>query len=568
VMRMIRSETRRYFGTLALIGLSVGSATVVLAQPTVTPAGVVNGASYTSPVVAGGLAAIFGTNLASSTDVYMGALPFPTTLAGTSVEIGGHAAAEYFVSSGQINVQIPWELAGRTHASLTVTTGAGTSSPVTVNLAPYAPALSGAIINSDNTLNGPTNPTIPGGTVQISATDLGPVTNQPADGAAPSSNTSSATTTAVTATIGGLAAVVTAADLCSTAPGCGLPSSTYLVTVQVPAGVTPGLAVPVVLSMDGVPSNMLTVAVAASALAPVSALPGTGSALTHTFVFTFQDPDGYADLGVQDVLINNVIDGVNACYVAFVPSGTTSGSVYLVDDAGDSQGPFAGGFVIGGNPDAYAQNSQCTVNATGSSVVASGNSLVLALSITFSAGFAGNKVTYMAAGSNTLPNSGWQALGTWNVPGTAPAGPAVGGMTPGRSATAGQTYTFTFTDTDGYADLGLVDILINNAIDGINACYVAVVPSGASSGSLYLVADAGGGYAGSFVLGGNAAASASNSQCTIAANGSSLNASGDTLTLTLAMTFNSGFAGNQVFYLSAGSAGQSGWQSVGSVTVP
>jgi hypothetical protein len=62
----------------------------------------------------------------------------------------------------------------------------------------------------------------------------------------------------------------------------------------------------------------------------------------------------------------------------------------------------------------------------------------------------------------------------------------------------------------------------------------------------------------------------SNSQCTINAEGSSVSASGNTLTLNLAITFNSGFAGNRVFYLAArnNSTGNSGWQAVGSVTVP
>jgi hypothetical protein len=62
-----------------------------------------------------------------------------------------------------------------------------------------------------------------------------------------------------------------------------------------------------------------------------------------------------------------------------------------------------------------------------------------------------------------------------------------------------------------------------------------------------------------------------NSQCTINTAGSSASASGDTLTLNLAIAFNSvAFAGNQVFYLAArnASTGNSGWQAAGSVTVP
>jgi hypothetical protein len=83
--------------------------------------------------------------------------------------------------------------------------------------------------------------------------------------------------------------------------------------------------------------------------------------------------------------------------------------------------------------------------------------------------------------------------------------------------------------------------------------------------------DAGdGGYATGSPISLPSSSTLSNSQCTISGTGSSASASGNTLTLTLAITFNSSFAGNQVFYLAArnNSTGNSGWQPVGSVTVP
>jgi Putative binding domain, N-terminal len=303
--------------------------------------------------------------------------------------------------------------------------------------------------------------------------------------------------------------------------------------------------------------------------APASVSPGDGAGSTETFTLTFEDSNGYQDLAVVNVLINNFLNGVDACYVAFVPTGATSGELFLVDDAGD--GGYASGSPISLPSSNTLQNSQCNVSATGSSVSASGNTLTLILAVTFTQGFSGNKILYTAARSNSQ-SSGWQALGTWDVPETAPTGPAVGGVSPTRSSTNGQTYTFTFTDTNGYADLAVVDILTNNFLNGIGACYVAFAPSGATTGSVYLVDDAGdpeGPFAGSFDLG-TPGAIASNSQCTISGTGSSVSASGNTLRLTLAITFNSSFAGNQVFYLAArnSSTGNSGWQAVGSVTVP
>jgi hypothetical protein len=308
---------------------------------------------------------------------------------------------------------------------------------------------------------------------------------------------------------------------------------------------------------------------------PMGVYPTATSGATQTFTLSFTDPAGYADLSVVDILINNYLDGVSACYLAFAPAGPPTGYLYLVDDAGN------GGYV-NGSPIEYPewfspgmsnlQNSHCTITGANSFVWTSSNTLSLTLELTFSESFAGNRVFYLAARTNGGANTGWQAMGTWNVPGgPAPMGPAVGGVAPGRSATAAQTYTFTFTDTNGFADLAVVDVLTNNFLDGIGACYVAFAPTSATSGYLYLVDDAGdGGYASGSPIALPSSGTLSNSQCTISAAGSSVSASGNTLTLNLATTFNSSFAGNRVFYLAArnGTGGNSGWQAVGSVTVP
>ena len=307
--------------------------------------------------------------------------------------------------------------------------------------------------------------------------------------------------------------------------------------------------------------------VTAAVVSPIIVSPDAGSAASQTFTFTFQDPSGYADLAVVNVLINNYLDGVGACYVAFAPASATSGYLYLVDDAGD--GGYVSGSPISLPSSNSLHNSQCTVNGTGSSVSGSGNALTLTLAITFAPGFSGNKIFYTAARSNSQ-NSGWQALGTWDVPGTAPAGPAVGGVIPARSAASGGTYSFTFTDTNGFADLAVVNVLTNNFLDGMGACYVAFAPTSATSGSLYLVDDAGdGGYVSGSPITVPSSSTLQNSQCTISGTGSSVSASDNTLILNLAITFSSTFTGNQVFYLAArnNSTGNSGWQAVGSVTV-
>ena len=311
-------------------------------------------------------------------------------------------------------------------------------------------------------------------------------------------------------------------------------------------------------------TDLAAVTVTRTSISDIS--PGAGNGSTQSFTFTFEDPNGYTDLTVVDVLINNVLDGSGACYIAFAPASATSGSLYLVDDAGD--GGYAGGSPISLPSSATLQNSQCTISGTGSSVSASGNTLTLTLAVTFASGFGGNKVVYTAARSNSQ-NSGWQAMGTWRAPGPVPPGPAVAGMSPARSGSVSQAYTFTFNDTNGWQDIGVANVLINGAIDGRSACYVAFVPSGSNSGSVFLVDDAGeaGGPYSGMVLPGSG--TVQNSQCAIDGTRSSIVGSGNTLTVTLAMTFSQAFAGNQVFFLAArNNSSNSNWQAVGSVTIP
>ena len=111
------------------------------------------------------------------------------------------------------------------------------------------------------------------------------------------------------------------------------------------------------------------------------------------------------------MLVNEFINGIAACYVAYVESSNT---LYLVDDRGDAGGPYAGSMVLNGS--GSIQNSQCRIDGAGSSAIGSGMTLTLTLDVLFKEGFAGNPAVYSAArdfaGGN---NTGWQTLGTWSV---------------------------------------------------------------------------------------------------------------------------------------------------------
>lgn len=97
---------------------------------------------------------IFGDHLADATTVWNG--DFPASLGGTSVTINGKAAYLWYVSRGQINLQVPDDpTTGPVPVVVNTANGTVTS---TVTLAPRAPAFSmldathvaGIILRTDN----------------------------------------------------------------------------------------------------------------------------------------------------------------------------------------------------------------------------------------------------------------------------------------------------------------------------------------------------------------------------------------------------------------------------------
>ena len=238
---------------------------VVGLGPTIGSGGVLNGASYTPSVAPGSIAAVFGAfNI--GTPAGASGVPLPFTLAGLALQFDGYVNAPlFYAGSGQANIQVPWELAGQFQTSLQATANSQISGSVTVNLAPFAPGIfsvngqgtgQGVILDSAYHVTGTTNPATRGNIVQIFCTGLGAVSHQPATGApAPTSPPLATTTANPTVTIGGVQAEVVFSGL---APGS---VGEYQVNVKVAAGVASGSALPVVISIGGVNSNTVTMAV-------------------------------------------------------------------------------------------------------------------------------------------------------------------------------------------------------------------------------------------------------------------------------------------------------------------
>lgn len=247
-----------------------------------TTGGVMDAATGTAPTggfAPGSYATIFGTNLSETTMVYN--TPYlPPSLAGVSVSFDSpssnvHAAGHVsYVSPSQINVQIPWELAGSSSAMMKVTLSNSSSFDfsrtddsnlfnfqsqlVTIPIGQAAPSFFqytdagngqkvAAATDEKGVVVGSSNPVARGHVLILYANGLGVTTSgtQPASGDPSPSSPLATTAITPTVTIGGQSGQVLFSGL---APGfVGL----YQINVSVPSGIGTGLQ-PVSLSINGV----------------------------------------------------------------------------------------------------------------------------------------------------------------------------------------------------------------------------------------------------------------------------------------------------------------------------
>lgn len=181
-------------GTLSLSGIF----TVTPPTPTFAVSGVISNAAYTGipfEVSPGGIYSIYYANtpnLGPANPVLDGGYDaygfLPTVLAGVSVTFNGIAAPMFYAAAGQLDFQVPFELAKNLQNGVVTTTQVivnylgSASAPVAVPLVPSQPTFysigtAGAVlaINQDGTLNSAQNPAPRGTTVTIYGDGVGAV---------------------------------------------------------------------------------------------------------------------------------------------------------------------------------------------------------------------------------------------------------------------------------------------------------------------------------------------------------------------------------------------------------
>ena len=239
-----------------------------VAAPTTQLNAVENGASYAAGSIAPGeLVALFGSNmgptLGAGLQLSSDQQSITNALSGVQVLFDGNPAPLTYVSAGQINAIAPVAIAGKTSTQVQVSYQGALSNSMTIPVAAAAPGIfafdssgagGGAILNQDNSVNARLNPAARGSVVAIYLTGTGATTPASVDGAITSKTAPfPSVVQPVTVTIGGVAVPPSQVVYSGSAPGSveGLTQ----INAYIPQTVTPGTAVPVVVTIGGVSSQ-------------------------------------------------------------------------------------------------------------------------------------------------------------------------------------------------------------------------------------------------------------------------------------------------------------------------
>jgi len=239
-------------------------------KPVFTAGSITNAASFQSGSIAPGeMITIFGSNLgpAHLTPLYtVDATDISKSISGTRVLFDGVPAPMIYTSAGQLAAIVPYSVAGNSSVTAQVEYNLVKSDPIQVPVAATAPGIfsqsasgagAGAILNQDGSLNTPANPAAVGSIIVLFGTGEGQTSPPGVDGLIATA-VFPKPSAAVTVTIGGLDAQVV--EYAGAAPF--EVAGVLQINVSVPAGVTPGDTVPVIVTIGNSASqNNLTVSV-------------------------------------------------------------------------------------------------------------------------------------------------------------------------------------------------------------------------------------------------------------------------------------------------------------------
>ncbi|MEZ5354032.1 MAG: BACON domain-containing carbohydrate-binding protein [Bryobacteraceae bacterium] len=272
-------------------------------------------------------------------------------------------------------------------------------------------------------------------------------------------------------------------------------------------------------------------------------LPMTPSGLfAQPWTFRFADGEGGADLEEMRVRLGSHRDDPNGCEFAY------RRSTNLLSAGGQSASPGTPGQLSG---------PICLIDPQRSRVITQGNRVDLEIYINLTA--IKRLAVYQSATDRAGNAWSWTPVGTAGSELTVPGKPRVLSLSPRSAGFDRETFAFTVSDDDGYADIESISVLINDALNPNRACYFGYHRP---TNTVLLLNDAGTAYVDPLPLGGGGAIQ--NSQCRIEAAGSGDSGTSNQLTLELRILFRPGFSGSRIVHVSAQDGeSTSGWVPAG-----
>lgn len=246
--------TAQYSGDNSYNGATASTSITVTVSPGGPPSisRLANGASFQQSYAPGMVLTVFGAQFAPAA-ASAASVPLPGQLSGVSATINGVTAPLYYVSPGQLNIQIPYATAVNANALLTVSTN-GQNTSASFRIAAAAPGIftnaAGAPVPSTSATRGQV--------ATLYITGEGLVSPAIATGSAPASGTPIANLPkpqqAVSVTVGGVGALVQFAGIPAGLVGVSQ------INYQIPSGVALGPQA-VVVTVGGVSSQAATLTV-------------------------------------------------------------------------------------------------------------------------------------------------------------------------------------------------------------------------------------------------------------------------------------------------------------------
>jgi hypothetical protein len=194
--------------------------------------------------------------------------------------------------------------------------------------------------------------------------------------------------------------------------------------------------------------------------------------------FTFRiDTAGVSGVIAVEALFNWNVDGSNGCYFQYFPEYRILGLIADQPAAG-----YAGGIAYEEAGQPYPsqpgiQNSQCRIEADGSSVAIVNGVVTLVLPITFFSDFKGTQTVYTHAVGTPYQN--WIAQGVWRPFADDGSLPVFGPLVPTSGAGSTEQFLIGATDSNGYKFLAFQALWFttNTSASAANTCLLAFFPN-------------------------------------------------------------------------------------------